>query len=153
MAGNWLDLWDALSRRDLIRKTGFLTGAAFLLGGLVDKAAAQPVPPQPPLPGMPGLPPLPGAAALSRTIAVDGSADYFLLIDGIMGESHDQKHKGQIDIESFSWRESRAPALPAQDYSWLAHPASTSKAPFCRRAALAARTNRNISNTRCRMSW
>ena len=30
-------------------------------------------------------------------------ADYFLKIDGIEGESTDSKHKGEIQIESFSW--------------------------------------------------
>jgi type VI secretion system secreted protein Hcp len=29
--------------------------------------------------------------------------DYYLKIDGIDGESHDQKHKGEIEIDSFSW--------------------------------------------------
>lgn len=29
--------------------------------------------------------------------------DYFLKIDGIEGESQDSKHKGEIEIESFSW--------------------------------------------------
>jgi type VI secretion system secreted protein Hcp len=29
--------------------------------------------------------------------------DAFLKLDGIKGESQDQKHKGEIDIESFSW--------------------------------------------------
>lgn len=29
--------------------------------------------------------------------------DYFLKADGIDGESADSKHKGEIDIESFSW--------------------------------------------------
>ncbi|MGE5570098.1 MAG: Hcp family type VI secretion system effector [Rhodospirillales bacterium] len=29
--------------------------------------------------------------------------DYFLKIDGIAGESQDHKHKGEIEIESFSW--------------------------------------------------
>jgi type VI secretion system secreted protein Hcp len=29
--------------------------------------------------------------------------DYFLKIDGIQGESNDSKHKGEIEIESFSW--------------------------------------------------
>lgn len=29
--------------------------------------------------------------------------DYFLKIDGVDGESADGKHKGEIDIESFSW--------------------------------------------------
>jgi len=29
--------------------------------------------------------------------------DYFLKIDGIDGESADSKHKGEIDLESWSW--------------------------------------------------
>ncbi len=29
--------------------------------------------------------------------------DYFLKIDGMEGESSDAKHKGEIEIESFSW--------------------------------------------------
>ena len=31
------------------------------------------------------------------------TVDYFLKIDGIQGESTDSKHKGEIQIESFSW--------------------------------------------------
>lgn len=31
------------------------------------------------------------------------AVDYFLKIDGVEGESTDDKHKGEIDIESFSW--------------------------------------------------
>ena len=31
------------------------------------------------------------------------TVDYFLKIDGIPGESTDGKHKGEIQIESFSW--------------------------------------------------
>src|SRR5919201_674377 len=31
------------------------------------------------------------------------SVNYFLKIDGIGGESADDKHKGEIDILSFSW--------------------------------------------------
>ncbi|MGI8855759.1 MAG: Hcp family type VI secretion system effector [Thermomicrobiales bacterium] len=31
------------------------------------------------------------------------AVDFFLKIDGIEGESPDDKHKGEIDIESFSW--------------------------------------------------
>jgi type VI secretion system secreted protein Hcp len=37
--------------------------------------------------------------------------DYFLKIDGISGESVDAKHKGAIDVESWSWGESH-PAPP-----------------------------------------
>jgi type VI secretion system secreted protein Hcp len=31
------------------------------------------------------------------------SVDMFLMLDGIKGESADDKHKGEIDIEAFSW--------------------------------------------------
>lgn len=31
------------------------------------------------------------------------AADYFLKIEGVPGESVDDKHKGEIDIESWSW--------------------------------------------------
>jgi type VI secretion system secreted protein Hcp len=37
--------------------------------------------------------------------------DYFLKIDGVSGESLDSKHKGEIDVESWSWGESN-PAQP-----------------------------------------
>jgi len=33
--------------------------------------------------------------------------DYFLKIEGIPGESQDDKHKNEIQIESFSWGESQ----------------------------------------------
>ncbi|HMT09130.1 MAG TPA: type VI secretion system tube protein Hcp [Pyrinomonadaceae bacterium] len=36
------------------------------------------------------------------------AVDYYLKIDGIDGESADHKHKGSIDIESFSWGASQA---------------------------------------------
>jgi type VI secretion system secreted protein Hcp len=31
------------------------------------------------------------------------AVDYFLKIDGIPGESRDSQHKGEIELESFSW--------------------------------------------------
>jgi type VI secretion system secreted protein Hcp len=37
--------------------------------------------------------------------------DYFLQIDGIEGESTDAKHKGWIDVESWSWGETQS-AIP-----------------------------------------
>ena len=37
--------------------------------------------------------------------------DYFLKIDGISGESVDAKHKGEIDVEAWSWGETH-PASP-----------------------------------------
>ncbi len=33
------------------------------------------------------------------------SADYFLKVDGIDGESTDSKHKGEIELRSFKWNE------------------------------------------------
>jgi type VI secretion system secreted protein Hcp len=36
------------------------------------------------------------------------AVDYFLKIKGIEGESGDKTHKGEIEIESFSWGESNA---------------------------------------------
>lgn len=36
------------------------------------------------------------------------AVDYFLKIDGIAGESQDSKHKGEIELESFSWGASQA---------------------------------------------
>ncbi|MGH7231509.1 MAG: Hcp family type VI secretion system effector [Nitrospiraceae bacterium] len=35
------------------------------------------------------------------------AVDYFLKIDGIEGESLDEKHKGEIDVLSWSWGESQ----------------------------------------------
>ena len=29
--------------------------------------------------------------------------DYFLKLDGVAGEATDDKHKGELDLESFSW--------------------------------------------------
>lgn len=37
-------------------------------------------------------------------------ADYFLKLDGVDGESTDSKHKGEIEIESFSWGATNTPA-------------------------------------------
>jgi type VI secretion system secreted protein Hcp len=36
------------------------------------------------------------------------AVDYFLKIDGIDGESTDDKHKNEIDVESWSWGETNA---------------------------------------------
>jgi Hemolysin-coregulated protein (uncharacterized) len=32
-------------------------------------------------------------------------SDYFLKIDGVAGESVDARHKGEIELEAFSWGE------------------------------------------------
>ena len=45
---------------------------------------------------MVGAPNRPLEASVARV-------DYFLKIDGIQGESTDSKHKGEIQVESFSW--------------------------------------------------
>lgn len=34
--------------------------------------------------------------------------DFFLKLDGVPGESTDDKHKGEIEVESFSWGEANA---------------------------------------------
>jgi type VI secretion system secreted protein Hcp len=39
------------------------------------------------------------------------AADYFLQITGIAGESTDSKHKGWIDVESWSWGETNTPPV------------------------------------------
>jgi type VI secretion system secreted protein Hcp len=38
------------------------------------------------------------------------AVDYFLKIDGIDGESTDAKHKGEIDLEAWSWGEKQTGA-------------------------------------------
>jgi type VI secretion system secreted protein Hcp len=38
------------------------------------------------------------------------AVDYFLKIDGVPGESADSKHKGEIELESFSWGETNSAA-------------------------------------------
>ena len=59
-------------------------------------------------------------AALATTLALAGpglasaaAVDYFLKIDGIDGESTDDKHKGEIVIESWSWGVSQSSASSA----------------------------------------
>ena len=39
------------------------------------------------------------------------AVDYFLKIDGIQGESTDAKHKGEIELHSFSWGASQSEAV------------------------------------------
>jgi type VI secretion system secreted protein Hcp len=36
------------------------------------------------------------------------AVDYFLKIEGVQGESADDKHKNEIDVESWSWGETNA---------------------------------------------
>lgn len=36
------------------------------------------------------------------------AVDYFLKIDGVPGESQDAKHKGEVQLESFSWGASQS---------------------------------------------
>lgn len=43
------------------------------------------------------------AFALVPAAALAASADYFLKIEGVDGESKDDKHKGQIETSSYSW--------------------------------------------------
>jgi type VI secretion system secreted protein Hcp len=45
-------------------------------------------------------------------MGIQMAAGYFLKIDGIAGESQDQQHKGEIELESFSWGETHSAAAP-----------------------------------------
>lgn len=57
------------------------------------------------------------------------AVDYFLKIDDIKGESRDDKHKGEIEIQSFSWGLSRpsptgpglAGKVSVQDFHFVAN--------------------------------
>jgi type VI secretion system secreted protein Hcp len=107
MATNWGDVWQSLSRRELFRKTGVATGVMLVLGALLDKASDQPM----------GL-----AHAQAPGLAIPN--DYFLKIDGVEGESRDDKHRGEIDILSFSWGESQpgrggAPKVQMEDMKFV----------------------------------
>lgn len=42
-------------------------------------------------------------ATLTPPAVSAAQVDYFLKLDGVEGESTDDRHKGEIDIESFSW--------------------------------------------------
>ena len=42
-------------------------------------------------------------AHILRNPNIMAAADYFLKIDGIEGESKADKHKDEIDLQSFSW--------------------------------------------------
>lgn len=50
------------------------------------------------------------AAALATPGIAGAAVDYFLKIDGIDGESTDIRHKGEIEIESWSWGVSQSTA-------------------------------------------
>jgi type VI secretion system secreted protein Hcp len=39
------------------------------------------------------------------------ASDYFLKVDGVQGESQDSKHKGEIEVLSFSWGETNSGGL------------------------------------------
>jgi len=41
--------------------------------------------------------------AIATSLPCQAASDFFLKIDGIDGESTDDRHKGEIDIQSFSW--------------------------------------------------
>jgi len=52
-------------------------------------------------------------ATMSLGSAYAASADYFLKIDGVDGESSDDKHKNQIEILSWSWGASNTGSMGA----------------------------------------
>jgi type VI secretion system secreted protein Hcp len=69
------------------------------------------------------------------------AAEYFLLIDGVAGESQDAKHKGWIDVLSWSWGETNpgphgggggggAGKVQFQDFSFATHVSKASPALF-----------------------
>jgi type VI secretion system secreted protein Hcp len=43
------------------------------------------------------------ALTLAACLPCQAASDYFLKIDGIDGESTDEQHRGEIEIQSFSW--------------------------------------------------
>lgn len=45
--------------------------------------------------------------AIAKDDRVSGNLEMFLKVDGIAGNSMDNKHKGEIDIDSYSWNVSR----------------------------------------------
>ena len=51
--------------------------------------------------------------------------DAFLKIEGIEGESPDAKHKGEIQLESFSWSESQTSKRPFRLSSAEREPAAS----------------------------
>jgi type VI secretion system secreted protein Hcp len=51
--------------------------------------------------------------ASTSTDAHAAAVDYFLKIDGVDGESKDDKHKGEIDIESWSWGATQTGSMAA----------------------------------------
>jgi type VI secretion system secreted protein Hcp len=69
------------------------------------------------------------------------AVDYFLQITGVEGESVDAKHKGWLDVESWSWGESHpAPVSPGggggagkvtiQDFHFVSRVSKASPKPF-----------------------
>ena len=69
------------------------------------------------------------------------AVDYFLLISGVEGESTDAKHKGWIDVESWSWGETNtgtsgggggggAGKVAFQDFSFVTKVSKASPALF-----------------------
>ena len=79
--------------------TALAVSAAMFLHGPTTSTAAAPT----------DLAGVMAAVAQQSSLAV-GSADFYLKIDGIQGESRAKGHEGQIDVESFSWGVSNTPA-------------------------------------------
>jgi type VI secretion system secreted protein Hcp len=52
-----------------------------------------------------------GALALATTLSCHAASDFFLKLEGIDGESVDDRHKGEIEIQSFSWGVSNAGSM------------------------------------------
>ena len=54
------------------------------------------------------------ASLIVAGVVFGGAVDYFLKIDVIPGESLDAKHKGEIDVLSWSWGETQAGTAAAR---------------------------------------
>src|SRR5262245_36578593 len=65
-----------------------------------------------PEPAVPGVSFHPPDSKTTKGVSDMAAVDYFLVIDGVKGESHDDKMKakGAIDLESWSWGESQSGA-------------------------------------------
>ncbi len=74
------------SRRDVL-KTGAV-GMGALLGAMGMNGVASAAP---------------AAQAVGTVAGLSGSADYFLKLDGVLGESASDKHRNEIQLLSFSW--------------------------------------------------
>jgi type VI secretion system secreted protein Hcp len=53
------------------------------------------------------------ASVIMAGVVFGGAVDYFLKVDGVPGESQDSKHRGEIELMSWSWGETQGGARSA----------------------------------------